>query len=427
MNPLAPPKLQVYRKAHRAVLPVACAARKPYWLDNTRLCIYSGMALIGSLTFFTIYVCHLFSQQHADLSPLAMDFLPIWSASLLALNGHAVEAYNVNALSAVEMATVPYFRTIGGILPWLYPPDTLLLVSPLALLPYKAAVAAFIVGTLALFAKAIHSIVPRWQTLLVTLAFPGTTFVAIVGQNGLLTAALAAFGLLALRRHPFVAGICFGLLCMKPHLVLLFPFALLCSRSWRALASFTLTTASTLALAALVFGTGTFTAFLHNAGMAAGYVESGRAALARMPTAFALMKLAHAPVALAYAAQGISALLAAGAVWHAWRDECSYALRAATLICASLLVSPYLYDYDLAWYGVLIAWYCRYGLIHGWKRWEREWLIVLWLAPLAGMVVITRVPIQFLPLLSMATLGMLVHRIALERHSAPLFPPSPDD
>jgi hypothetical protein len=171
-----------------------------------------------------------------------------------------------------------------------------------------------------------------------------------------------------------------------------------------------------------VFGTGTFTAFMHNAGMAAGFVESGRVALARMPTAFALMKLAQAPVALAYAAQGMSALLATAAVWYAWRDECSYALRAATLICASLLVSPYLYDYDLAWYGVLIAWYCRYGLIHGWKRWEREWLIVLWLAPLAGVVVITRVPIQFLPLLSMTTLGMLVRRIALERHSAPLFP-----
>jgi len=43
-------------------------------------------------------------------------------------------------------------------------------------------------------------------------------------------------------------------------------------------------------------------------------------------------------------------------------------------------------------------------------------LVVLWLAPLAGMVLITRLQFQFLPLLTVTTLGMLVRRIALERN-----------
>ncbi|WP_281664890.1 glycosyltransferase family 87 protein [Paraburkholderia fungorum] len=394
------------------------SASRAHWLDSRRLSLYSLAALACYAVFLAVYLYRVLWQQRADFPPLAMDFLPFWSASFLAQHGHAVDAYNLKALTDVEMSAAPYFRTMGSILPWLYPPNSLLIMAPLALLPFQAAAVAFIAGTFALFAKAIHSIVPRRQTLLVTLAFPGVALVALMGQNGMLTAALAAVGLLALRRRPAIAGICFGLLCMKPHLVLLFPFALLCGRSWRALLAFALTAASTLALAALLFGPGTFTAFVHNAGMAAGFVESGRAAMARVPTAFALAKLAHAPAAWAYVAQAVSAVLAIGAVWYAWHRPCAYALRAATLICASLLVSPYLYDYDLAWYGVLIAWYCSYGMAHGWQRGEREWLVVLWLAPLAGMVVISRLPFQFLPLLTMTTLGMLARRIAVERNRA---------
>ena len=400
------------------------AAAGTHWLDLKRLSTYTSVALVCYVAVFVIYLYRVVWQQLADFPPMAMDILPFWSASFLALHGHAVDAYNIRTLTGVEMSASPYFRTMGALLPWLYPPNTLLIMSPLALLPLHAAAVAFIGGTTALFVKAIHSIVPHRITILVALAFPGVAVVGLAGQNGMLTAALAAAGLFALPRRPVLAGILFGLLCMKPHLVVLFPLALLVARSWRALLSFMLTTLASLALAAILFGPGTFSAFLHNAGMAAGFVESGRAVLTRMPTALALMKLAHAPLTAGYAAQAISASLAAAAVWHAWHKECTYALRAATLVCASLLVSPYLYDYDLAWYGVLIAWYCNYGLRHGWLRGEREWLIVLWLAPLAGMMIVTRLPFQFLPLITVTTLGMLARRIALERNSMPVPAPA---
>ncbi|CAN7427867.1 glycosyltransferase family 87 protein [Paraburkholderia hospita] len=404
-------------------LPVAQAARRPHWINATRLRLYPMVALTCYLIFLVIYVYRAVWLQRADVGPLAMDFLPIWSASFLAMHGHAPDAYNLHALSVVEFNTVPYSSTIGGILPWLYPPNTLLFVAPLSLLPYKAAAVAFAGGSLALFVHAVHKIMPGRDTVLIALAFPGAALVIMVGQNGLLTAALAAFGLLALPRRPLVAGLCFGLLCMKPHLVLLFPLALLCSRSWRALVAFALTAAMTLVLAALVFGTQTYTAFLHNTVAAAGIVESGHAVmgLGRIPTVFALFKLAHAPTSLAAASQGISALLAAAAVVYAWRDDCSYPLRAAALVCASLLVSPYLYDYDLAWYGVVIAWYCRFATHRGWQRWEREWMVVLWLAPLAGLFVMVHLSLQLLPLVSAGTLAIVTRRIALERRSAPVF------
>jgi len=402
-------------------LPKACASRRPHWLNNERLWTYSIVALVCYAIFFVIYLYRVVYLHRGDIYPLAMDFLPFWSTSYLALHGHAVDAYNVKLLTAVESSTIAYPHEGWGILAWLYPPTFLLVVAPLALLPYKMAAVFFIGATYALFVKTIHAIVPSRQTLIAAMAFPGAMLVSIIGQNAFLTAALAGCGLVLLRRRPVFAGIVFGLLCMKPHLAVLVPLALLCSRSWRALAAFIVTAISTLAIAVLVFGTGTLTAFLQNAGMAASCVATGRAALTRIPTFFAMATLAHAPVALAYGMQAISALCAAAAVCFAWGRESSYPLRAATLICASLLVSPYLYDYDLAWYGVLIAWCVKHGMESGWRRGEREWLVVLWVMPFAGLFLVSHVPFQFMPLVTAATLWMLVRRIALERSALPVF------
>lgn len=410
----APPKCRPL-----PALQVAGPARRPHWLNAGRLRLYPIVVFGCYALFIAIYLVRLNEQD--GMSPFMVDFLPFWSAAVLALHGHAADAYNVQALSAIEIGAVPHFGTANGILPWLYPPNALLLVFPLALLPYKAAAVVWLGGAYVLFVKVIRTIVADRHAILPALLFPGALFVISVGQNGLLTASLAGCGLIWLRCRPVAAGVCLGLLCMKPQLVLLFPLALLCSRSWRSLAAFVLTAASTLALAVLAFGTGPLTAFLHNMGIATYSIESAHATLARVPTVFALVTLVHAPAVLAYAVQGACALIAAAAVCYAWGRECSYALRAATLICASLLVSPYLYDYDLAWYGVLIAWYCRHTLVAGWQRGEREWLVVLWFAPLAGMLIIACGPFQFMPLISLATLGMLLRRIALERRAAPVF------
>ncbi|WP_206995093.1 glycosyltransferase family 87 protein [Trinickia mobilis] len=424
MNSISPRNLPVRHERPAVTLPAASPARRQHWLNSERLWNYAILALICYALFVVIYLYKAVWHPHEYITPLAKDFLAFWSSSYLALHGHAVDAYNVDALTNIESGAISH---PVGILPWLYPPTFLLFVYPFALLPWKIAAALFLGGTYALFIRAIHATLPCRQVILTAAAFPGAALVAISGQNGLLTASLAALGLVLLRRRPVMAGICFGLLCMKPHLAVLVPLALLCSRSWRALAALALTAVSMLAVAVLAFGTETLAAFLHNAGMTASYIETGRVALARIPTVFVLAKLAHAPPALAYAAQSVSALAAAAAVVYAWCRESSYPLRAAVLICASLLVSPYLFDYDLAWYGVLIAWYCKYAMDRGWKRFEREWLVVLWFAPLAGVLVVMHVKFQFMPLISAITLWMLVRRIAFERREPAVLRPYPGE
>jgi hypothetical protein len=412
MNPISSNPQHTVQRSPLTSIEAAHAPRGQHWLNSERLRIYSLVALVCYGVFLLVYLYRTEWQHRPDFGPLALDFLPFWSASFLALHHHVIDAYNLVALTAVETNVISHDP---GVLPWLYPPTFLLAVYPLALLPFKFAAVVFLGGTLALFVRVMCAIVPGRQTVLLALAFPGAALVLVSGQNGLLTASIVGIGLVLLRRRPVLAGICLGLLCIKPHLAVLLPLALLCSRSWRALAAMAATAAVLLAVSVLAFGAGTLAAFLHNAGMITGFVESGRAALARIPTVFALATLAHVPAAWAYTAQGAAALAGAAAVRNAWGRECPYELRAAVLICASLLVSPYLFDYDLTWLGVLIAWCVRHGIARGWKHYEREWLVGLWFVPIAGVFVVMQLKFQFMPLVIAATLWMLMRRIAQER------------
>lgn len=422
MRPLARHALSPTWNRPLAELPVAGPRRRPHWLGRRRVRIYAAAVLACQLLFAGIYLYRLYVLRHPGLSPLALDFLPTWSASWLALQGHGGEAWQLDRLAAIEQSIVPSLRETGGQLPWLYPPFALLLMQPVALLPYPLAAMIWSGGTWLCFVAAIKAIVPRGDAVFLAAAFPAALLAAAMGQSSLLTAALAATGLMLLRRHPVAAGICFGLLFIKPHLAVLFPLALLCGRAWRALAALLVTVATLLALSAIAFGADALVSFVANVGMMARYVENGPAPLARMPTFFAMAKLSHAPVALAYALQGASALLAAGIVVLAWTREAAYALRAAALIGASLLVSPYLYDYDLTWYAVFAAWLARHALARGWRAGERECLAALWLMPLAGLLVVSRVPLQFMALATLVALGLVMVRMSHERRESPCLP-----
>ncbi|MEX3967976.1 glycosyltransferase family 87 protein [Paraburkholderia sp. EG286B] len=393
-------------------LPLGTQQSSSHWLSGSRLWVYPLAALAYYLGVALAYVYHLVWLKDPQLSVLAVDCLPFWSASHLALQGHAVDAYNFDVLKPVEEYAAG--RPVG-VLPWLYPPTFLLFVYPLALLPFTLSAPIFLFGALALFVKVVKTIAPHPRTALLAIAFPGSALVLTSGQNGLLTASLVGLGLILLRRRPILAGLCFALVAMKPQLCVLIPLALLASRSWRALVAMSVGVALSLGLSVLAFGSETLIAFVHNMGLANSFVETGRALLFRVPTPFAALKLLHAPTALASGAQAVSALCAAAAVCYAWGRPSAFGLRAAALVGASMLVSPYLYDYDLTWYGIVIAWVVHHAREHGFQRGQREWLAVLWLAPIAGLTLVSHLHVPFTPLISIATLWMLIAQIARER------------
>ncbi|WP_233862500.1 glycosyltransferase family 87 protein [Paraburkholderia adhaesiva] len=392
------------------------ADRKRHWLNKQRLWLYPCVALACYVLAVLSYLVRVnWLHTGEELGPIALDYVAFWSGSHLALQGHAIDAYDVVKITAVETAALA--RPVG-ILPWLYPPTYLLAVLPLALVSYRLSATLFLGLTLIGFTGVCYATLPSRRVALIAFAAPCSALVLAAGQNGLLTATLIGSGLVLLRRHPVLSGISFGLLCVKPHLAVLIPLALLCSRSWRALASTAVTALAMLAASIWAFGTATLMAWVHNMGLISGYVDSGQAALARIPTFFAMARMLHVPTTIGYALQIMAACAAALAVVYAWKRPCAFELRAATLVCASLLVSPYLFDYDLTWYGLVIVWFVRYAMANGFNRGEREWLVLLWVAPFAGIAIITHLHFQFLPFVTAATLAMVLRRIAAERRDA---------
>ncbi|KAG8152647.1 glycosyltransferase family 87 protein [Burkholderia catarinensis] len=407
-------------------LPIAGPRRFPHWFNRQRVRVYAGGVLLTELLFIGIYIARMYLPHAVAPVPLSQDFSAIWSAAWLAAHGRAADVWHFHALFAIQQLAVPTMNINDGALLWLYPPSMLLLVLPLGWLPYTLVVVLWLGVTYVLFAVVIHSTVRRGTAWLCALAFPAAFVTLVVGQTSLFTATLAGLGLLLLNRRPVWAGICFGMLMMKPQIAILFPLALLCAGQWRAMAAWAATIAGCVALATLAFGIDSWIAFAHEMHDVYQIVGAGHAKLARMPTVFALATMAGWPAIVASGLQLLSAATAAIAVAYAWRGACSYALRAATLACACLLVSPYLYDYDLTWYGLVIAWYARYAWTRGWRRFDREWLMLLWLMPIAGLAVVPHLSFQFMPLVTLASLGLLVGRIAQERHDVPSMPDARD-
>src|ERR1019366_7073866 len=113
-----------------------------------------------------------------------------------------------------------------------YPPVFLLICAPLAWLPYLPAFILFQAAGAAACFFALRMI-RRDLPLVVFLAFPGLWWAIGTGQNALLTAALFAAGTVLLERRPWLAGLCLGALCYKPHFGLLIPVALIAGGHWR--------------------------------------------------------------------------------------------------------------------------------------------------------------------------------------------------
>ena len=378
-----------------------------HWLNRERLTRYPQIFLALYLLVGGAWV--LLAENGVDLKgkPLGYDFITFWSASHLALAGRAAEAFSIPQLYAVERLAVPASESVFV---WYYPPPFFLVVLPLALLPYVAAYWAFMSTTLVGYLAVLRRVVDWRPALGIVLAFPGLWINLFHGQNAFLTAALAGAALLSLARRPVCAGICIGLLVIKPHLALLFPFALLAARAWTPLLAAACCTVAFTVLSVVVLGVDTLSASFAQLRYARHFLESGFLPWTKMPTLFAALRLLGAPVAASYLAHALLATWALSTVWRLWQRDSAFELRAAALVTATFLVSPYGFDYDLAWLALPIAWLTQAGLRTGWQRGEREVLVAAWLLPIVIGPVALATQLQIGPLVLAALLGLAARR-----------------
>ncbi|MFD1557847.1 glycosyltransferase family 87 protein [Paraburkholderia silviterrae] len=316
------------------------------------------------------------------------DLLVFWSASHAVLHGQAATVFDYSAFSRI-VAAVSGGLPKSAFVPWLYPPTYLLFITPLALLPLPLAYFAFLAASASAYVCATVRVSGLAQGPLgiaaaryVVLAMPCVMVCAVFGQNALITAALAALAVASIDRRPVIAGICIGLLAIKPQLGILFPLVLVAARAWKVF-GYAAATAVFLALASVVLcGPASLRLFAGNVGMARELLlEHDVRFWLASPSVFASLRLMGAPLAIAGLTQAVVAVIAALGTWKIWRTTRDIALRAAALGTATMIVNPYVWHYELTWIGLACAGLLATGLRRGWLAGEQPVLLLAWLLP----------------------------------------------
>jgi arabinofuranan 3-O-arabinosyltransferase len=296
--------------------------------------------------------------------PIANDFVNVWAAGRLALDGDPAAAYDWPLHKAAEERAVGHaFANYYG---WHYPPTFLFVAAALAMLPYLIAALVWLAATLAAYAATLGGILGGRAGVFVALGFPAAVWNITAGQNGFLTAALIGGTLGLLERQPALAGICLGLLSYKPHFGLLFPIVLIADWRWRTLVVAAVVAAALAALSWLAFGTTTWEAFLQATPATSRIVlGEGAAEFARLQSLFGFVRSHGGSETLAWSVQATGALALAAGLVVLWRSRAPYELKAAALAAGALIATPYLYIYDFVVLAVAVAFLLRLALQRG--------------------------------------------------------------
>ena len=386
------------------------------WLNRERLTVYPKIVCITYLLVLGYLYLTGSGLIDGRGDPIGGDFSHYWVASSLALKGEPAAVYQADRFLTAQ-------KEVFGVkvaLIWLYPPTYLLLVWPLALLPYLISLGLWLSTTLAGFLLVLRRMAPHPVTIWLALAFPGSFQNLIHGQNGFLSALLMGAGLLILDQAPIVAGLLFGLLSYKPHFVILMPLALVAGRRWRALLSLMVSSGCLLLASVLVWGADVWAAFRHDLPSALQILETGKlganvlVSTANMPTLYSAVLLAGGALWLAQILQVALMLATAGLVVWVWSRRTSPAVRSAVLVLCILLFPPYAFIYDLTILALPLAWLGWEGYREGWLPGERAGLFLGFLTPILVPILAKTLNLQITPLVLSVLLALALRRMLLK-------------
>lgn len=377
-----------------------------------RVAVICGAASLGLLLWLGL-------TSHGTLDwlgrPLGTDFSDVWAAGKMALDGHAAEAWIWSKHFAVQRAV--HGPKLTELYAWHYPPPFLLVASPLALLPYLAALIAWELVTLILFAGVMQRLLPGRDTLLLTLAAPVTVFCLTQGQNGFLTASLMGAGLMLLDRRPVIAGLLFGCLVYKPQFGVIIPVMLLAGRNWRAVASAFLSAGMLIALTIALWGWPVWQAFIDSLTVTRSLIiEHGAAGFYKIVSPFAAVRLWGGAIAAGYAVQAASTFAAVAATFAMSLPSRNPALRNAVVCATAVVATPYVLDYDLVLLLPALAWLYVDGRRNGFMTWDATLMAGVWIAPLFGRSAAQLIYVPLDVMAAAATLALALRR-ALGRDS----------
>ncbi|MCP5080653.1 MAG: DUF2029 domain-containing protein [Alphaproteobacteria bacterium] len=329
------------------------------------------------------------------------DFVNYWLGGSVALKGLAESLFSFDKYIVILRETFgPEIKAHN----WSYPPHFLLLAVPFGTLPYLLSLFCWSVLGMLCYLVACQNKAWRLEDFLILALAPAVFSTLFAGQNGLFTAALLVGGLRLCGQRPVLAGICFGLLTIKPQLGLLLPFALLASRQWTVIASACVTAAAVILLSGLVFGFETWWLYLTETLQFQTAIMKGSIKIAyMMPTIFMSGRVLGLDPDTALLVHMPFVLLAVGVVIWAFSQKRDPVLQQVILIAATFVATPYVFYYDMpvsAYAALLLARHLEQN-----RRPANLNLvpISMWVWPTFGMLV----AINFFPIGPAVILGFL--------------------
>jgi hypothetical protein len=348
------------------------------------------------------------------------DFVNVWAAGRFVLDGHPALAYDWPTQKEVEVAVLGV--NFAGDFAWHYPPPFLAIASLLARMPYGIAFITWVLASLIPYMVVMRAIVGRPIGWMLAFAMPMVLNNATVGQNGFLTAALIGGTLYLIPVRPVLAGICLGLLTYKPQYGLLFPLVLIAASQWTVFVSAGVVAVMMAVGSWLAFGTDSWQAFFHWMPMfQQAFLVEGKATWWKLQSIFSMVRYFGGGEQLAWICQWILSATVAVVLALMWRSRIPYSLKAAALATGTLLITPYLFLYDMMVLAIPVAFLVRVGLRTGFRAYELPALGCA--AVLILSFIFTGIPVGLFATLIVA--GLILSRCR-SGHSEPILAHGPD-
>ena len=289
-------------------------------------------------------------------TPFGRDFVNFWLAPRLALSGQGAvladpAAYRDTVMAVFEIAHDPKLLFV-------YPPHILVLLLPFGLLPFLPAVIAWTLVNLAALAVAtrlwLGPAARRGWFILVVCTAPPAGAMVLYGHFGGLIALAAALAVLESRRRPWIAGLCLGLLSVKPQFALALGLVLLVAGRWRWIPAAALSTAALVGLSVLLFGPGPWERFIGvTMPLQSAFITEFHARwIETSVSPFFAARFWGMPPAGAWALQGTATLLAfaagVAALRRAGDGPQMDPLALLVVLLAPIVMLPYASHYELA-------------------------------------------------------------------------------
>lgn len=312
--------------------------------------------LLLALCLWTVYALNMANHGMRDRQGLikGADFLHFYTLGNSALTGRGDLLYDMRAQSELIPHLVP--EASGYAYVALYGPQVSLVFAPFALLSYPAALVAWLLLNIAIYAGccfAVWRFCPNLQrsrgtVLILAAAFPGFFHLLAWGQTSGVALLCLTLAYLALQKERrFLAGLAIGCLVFKPQLGLAAAIVFLLAQEWKIVAGAIVAAAIQLSTGWLHYGTGVMRQYFQ----ALQHVRQVMPLLEPRPyqmhsvRAFWDLLLPWPYVSLVLYL--LSSLAILYLTVRCWRSGTSLKICYSALLLATVLVAPHLTVYDL--------------------------------------------------------------------------------